>query len=376
LTKKSTTVEFVKKAREIHGDKYDYSCVEYKTAHEKVKIKCNIHGFFYQKSYIHLQNHGCSKCANILVSKKLQVNHEDFVKKANKIHKNKYKYPDPYLGNKKKIKILCPKHGEIMQTPENHLLGSGCGKCSGRYKKSIKDFIKDAKKIHGEKYDYSLANYKNNKEKINIVCKKHGLFRQTPNEHLNKKGCKKCSYEKRFCSLDSFVQKAQKVHGNKYDYSLTNYTNSKEKINIVCKKHGLFKQTPKVHLEGSGCQKCSFVITRISKNQQTIYDYILKAISPNAKLEYKITVQSKIFHVDIFIPETNTVVEYYGDYWHCNPKKYDANYFHPHKKMYAKDIWKCDNERMKKIKNLGYNTTTIWESDFKNISASNAASLS
>ena len=130
-------------------------------------------------------------------------------------------------------------------------------------KKRSKTFIEECLKINGDKYDYSLVEYINNKIKINIICKTHGLFRQTPNNHLSKKqDCPKCShyhFEKK--DKEQVIIDFKKIHGEKYDYSKINYKNSKFKVEIVCSKHGSFFQTPNNHLKGQDCPFCLKITT-------------------------------------------------------------------------------------------------------------------
>lgn len=122
------------------------------------------------------------------------------------------------------------------------------------------EFIERAKKIHGGKYDYSKVEYVTNNIKVCIVCPIHGDFWQTPNSHLNGQGCRKCSNENtsKRCRLsnDEFIEKARKIHGDKYDYSLVDYSRSIDKVKIVCPIHGVFLQKPNYHLDGCGCPKC------------------------------------------------------------------------------------------------------------------------
>ena len=123
----------------------------------------------------------------------------DFIRKSRNLHDNKYDYSNVnYINNKTKVKILCSKHGEFLQTPDNHLQGNGCNKC--RYDnlkqcqpKSTKQFIKEANKVHKNKYDYSKSNYIEAHTKLEIICPKHGSFFQNPHHHINHKNeCPKC----------------------------------------------------------------------------------------------------------------------------------------------------------------------------------------
>ena len=121
-------------------------------------------------------------------------------------------------------------------------------------------FVEKAKIIHGDKYDYSLVDYKNAKTKIKIICPEHGVFELTPNGHLRGYNCKKCSVSiqrnKLVFQICEFVEKAKAVHGDKYDYSLVDYKNSYTKVKIICPVHGIFEQQPNNHLSGKGCPKC------------------------------------------------------------------------------------------------------------------------
>lgn len=187
--KKLTTAEFIQRAKEVHGDKYDYSLVEYVNNETKVKIICPIHGVFEQKPHDHLQKCGCQKCNN-----HLSLTIEKFTQKANKIHNFKYNYNlVDYKNNKTKVKIICPIHGVFEQYPTHHLQGAGCKKCSNVYKPNTEEFIQKAKEIHRDKYDYSLVDYKNAHTKVKIICPIHGKFDQAPAEHIRGNGCPKCN---------------------------------------------------------------------------------------------------------------------------------------------------------------------------------------
>jgi hypothetical protein len=249
---KSNTFEFIKKAKLIHGDGYDYSLVDYVNNKLKVKIICRIHGKFEQIAQSHLNGKGCLKCSGTY-----QYDTREFIEKAKLKHGNKYDYSlVEYVNCKSKIKIICEKHGEFKQTPHNHLHGYGCIKCSGKYLYNTNEFIEKAKLKHGDKYDYSNVNYYGGNNTVNIGCLLHGFFKIKASVHLTGSGCPRCS-AKPILTTDEFIEKAKLIHGDKYDYSLVDYKFRKIKINIVCKKHGEFKQTPHNHLHGAGCPKCN-----------------------------------------------------------------------------------------------------------------------
>ena len=259
---KLTTEEFIKKAREVHGDKYDYSKVEYVGSESKVCIVCPEHGEFWQAPHTHLRGGGCPICVG-----RAKMRTSDFIKRAKSIHGNKYDYSKAeYKGVFDKVCIICPDHGDFWQSAHSHLNGNGCPQCSkiraaSLRRKTNQDFIEQARKVHGDKYDYSKVVYKSAKDKIVINCPIHGDFMQVPYNHLNGAGCPVCQKEHAASllrkSTDWFVQKAHEVHGDKYDYSKVKYVDANTKVCIICKKHGEFWQLPSNHLRGHGCLKCS-----------------------------------------------------------------------------------------------------------------------
>lgn len=201
---KVTNNIFIEKSKKVHGNKYDYSLVDYKNAISKIKIICLIHGIFEQKPNNHLNKQGCPKCYYSLITS----NNDAFIKKAKFIHKDKYDYSEvKYVGAYINVKIKCSIHGIFEQTPHNHIHGTGCPKCAKNLKLNTNDFIKKAKFVHGNKYDYSEVKYVGNKEKIKIKCPIHGIFEQTPNNHLNNQGCSKCKQSKGENKIEEFLLK-------------------------------------------------------------------------------------------------------------------------------------------------------------------------
>ena len=232
---------------------------------------------------------------------------EEFVQKANIVHNNKYDYSlVDYKNNKTKIKIICPEHGIFEQTPNNHLNGTSCYKCINIVKTTEK-FIQKAKLKHGNKYDYSLVNYVNSQTKVEIICLEHGIFEQIPNSHLDGIGCPTCGGTKKLTTKE-FIQKAKLKHDNKYDYSLVDYINSQTKVEIICLEHGSFKQTPNSHLNGVGCPIC-----KSSKGEQQIINYLKKNNIKYIK-EYKFNNcrNMRPLPFDFYLPGKNILIEYDG----------------------------------------------------------------
>ena len=208
--KKLTTESFIEKSRLIHGDKYDYSKSEYISSQTRVCIICPIHGEFWQTPNVHLKGCNCPICNKKGAHKSSR---EVFINKATNVHGDKYDYSKvEYYDSKTNVCIICPEHGEFWQRPAHHVHGVGCPICAnnnkGKYNLIGKEnFIKKAKEIHGDKYDYSKVEYNGNKTKVCIICPKHGEFWQRPNCHLNGHGCSKCNSSKLENEITQLLEK-------------------------------------------------------------------------------------------------------------------------------------------------------------------------
>ena len=215
-----TTEEWIVSVNEKHNGKYDYSKVKYVDAFTKVCIICPKHGEFWQQAYVHKQGFGCPKCANEANSERFRSSKEDFIKRANEVHCNKYDYSKVnYENNRTKVCIICSKHGEFWQSPDTHIQGCGCPECgrvvrNDSLRLSLTDFIKRANEVHGNKYYYQNVDYKGSKTKVCIICKDHGEFWQSPNGHLHGYGCPKCNLS----HLERSVMTYLDENGITYDY--------------------------------------------------------------------------------------------------------------------------------------------------------------
>lgn len=260
------TKTFIKKAVEKHGDKYDYSLAVYTNTATNIIIGCPTHGIFEQVAAVHLSGAGCQKCGNESTVNKRILTTEIFVQKAVEKHGELYDYSSVnYINSATKIKIGCRVHGVFEQTPNNHLAGYGCLNCcnentANKLRGNTDDFIQKAVEKHGPRYDYSKVDYVHNAATVIIVCPTHGIFDQTPTNHLSGRGCPGCGNESVSIKLrgntDDFVQRAVEKHGTRYDYSLVDYVNNSTKVCIGCPLHGIFEQAPLSHLRGSGCPNC------------------------------------------------------------------------------------------------------------------------
>lgn len=247
---------------------------------------------------------------------------EIFTNKAKIIHGDKYDYSLVIDSNRKtKIKIICSIHGEFEQSIDNHLMGKGCNKCGGSIALDFNRFIEKAKLIHGDKYDYSKVKYINNKVKVAITCPIHGEFEQTPNSHLNGRGCNKCANKQRQnykkLGVDGFIKKANLIHNNKYEYKINDYLGSDSYLKIICPIHGEFEQRILNHLyQKNGCPKC-----KESKGETQIAEW-LEANNIKYIRQYRFPDCRNIkpLPFDFYLPEINMCIEYQGEQ-HFRPIK-------------------------------------------------------
>jgi hypothetical protein len=405
--KKKTTEQFVAEAITVHQTEhrepiYDYSKVEYITTHKKVHITCPKlnHGMFEQTPSKHLCGQGCPKCGKTQNVKDRTKTQKQFISEAMCIHKNTnnepiYDYSNvKYVNNNIKICIICPKlnHGKFEQTPANHLRNRGCPKCkcdkiSIALRDTKEQFIQKSITIHqtenGEPlYDYSNVEYVNASEKVIIICPilNHGMFKQTPNSHISQKsGCPKCKCDKISIALrdtkEQFIQKSITIHQTEngeplYDYSNVEYVNNHTKVNIICKYHSTFLQTPNHHLYGGRCPKC--VISNYSKKAI----YYLQFISTYYKINIKHAENGNEYIIygkikaDGFCEKTNTIYEFHGDYWHGNPKRFNPNEMNNTTNMTFGELYQKTLEREQLIRDMGFNLIVMWESDWNKINNS------
>lgn len=355
---------FIKKSKEKWGNKYDYSLVEFISTNEKVKIIHN--GIIYEQSP---RNHLISSPEKIVRLK----SSEDFITQCSIIHNNKYDYSKTkYISAKDKVIIICPVHGDFNQCANTHFMGGGCIECGYLTEREYKnrsnteEFIIESKKVWGDKYDYSLAVYINAKTKIKIIydgiiyeqlpgghlkypvegyldkdifsqrsknkwgdkydyslvnyidCKDKVkiiydgvIYEQTPHNHLT------YAPEKILRKTEGeFIIESVKFHGDKYSYDKVTYINDKNKVIIICPEHGEFKQTPSVHLR-SGCPHCGE-----SKGEKEINNFLKKY---NITFERQYTF-SECKHInplkfDFYIPSLRMCIEFDGQQ-HFEPIEY------------------------------------------------------
>ena len=260
--------DFIKRANELYGkNAYDYSEVSYRNQRGKITIKCPKHGKFVKSVGSFLRGHGCPYCSKEAISLRMITPTEEYIKKANKIHHNKYSYTKTDLYNRDKngrIIITCPIHGDFKQEVSSHLQGHGCYKCAIDESRKRNTFDKDRV--------LTAMNFK---------------------------------------------------HNDKYKYDLSNYVNSKSIIGISCPIHGVFKQEVTSHLSGCGCPKCAHIK---SNAENEIIEYVKGLVDKTEKI---LTNSRKIispFELDIYVPSKKIAIEYNGLRWHSELFKTDKEY--------------------------------------------------
>lgn len=179
-----------------------------------------------------------------------------FVQKAKSIHGDVYDYSKVnYVNSGTRVIIVCIKHGEFAQLPNNHLSKNGCPECSGKKRLNTESFIKKCINVYGDKFTYLKTNYVRAHTQVIITCKEHGDFSVDPSLFIHKsRGCTTCNKP----TKEDFIRRSQAVHGEKYDYLLIpEYPQVSDKLPIICPEHGVFVQSGTHHILGSGCLKCS-----------------------------------------------------------------------------------------------------------------------
>ncbi len=252
------------------------------------------------------------------------MNKEEILCKVKEVYGDMYDYS--LIEDAKRnenIDIICKKHGKFSKRLSRFLNGSGCPKCSGKVRKTFDEFKEEASIIHKGFYRYYDDNYINSHTKIGITCPIHGVFYQTPTNHLNGNGCPKCKAEKlseQFSSCtDKFIDLSIKIHNGNYSYENAHYVNNSTPLLITCKKHGDFWQIPHNHLQGKGCPVCG---NNLSISENEIAEF-LKENGVNIIKKDKKILNGK--EIDILLPEYNIGIEYDGLYWHSDEFK-DKNY--------------------------------------------------
>lgn len=357
--KRLTQDEFISKCKEKHGDKYDYSLVDYISLSNKIKITCKTHGLFEQNAKNHRDGQGCPICAGRIIKSKKEhlksfntekydyslldntiltdkdyiniidknsgliyiqllrhhktgklpskIESQSLVKKLKEIHNDKYDYlieKETYYSTDKIKLIDNYTKDEFYYRVDRHLSGMKPNKVTLNY------FLIKSKQLHGDKYDYSLIEkIENNSQKVKIVCQKHGIFEQRVSNHMNLgDGCPKCVGVGKW-NTDLLVSEFKKVHNDKFDYSLVEFENIDKKVKIVCQEHGIFEQRIHKHLKGQGCRFCESK----SKGEDYIKMWLDEMnIKYNRQQTFNGCKYKNPLFFDFYLPDYNICIEFDG----------------------------------------------------------------
>lgn len=350
MPKKLTKEEFITRSQEVHGDKYDYSLVEYKNNSTKVWLICPIHGKFKIRPGNHLTGQGCKTCGYERNGDGSRLTLEEFLARSVEAHGNKYDYSKvEYSTVDNQVTIICPVHGEFQQIAKHHMNGIGCKRCGvesaqQKTRMTLEEFVTKARGIHGDKYGYENAIYQGSMVPLLITCLIHGDFPQIPNDHLSKKaGCPSCAGVKRY-TTPQFTELAKEVHEGKYTYENVVYATTDDKVLITCPKHGDFPQTPHDHLQGVGCPSCG--CNGISKGETELVEFV-KSLGVIVDTRDRSII--KPYELDIVLPELKVAIEYNGLYYHS--EKFERTATHKHKTDAARES--------------GYRLIHIYEDDWR-----------
>lgn len=284
---------YIQKITESNPGRYDLSNCVFTTSRSHVEVFC-IKGqhIFTQRPDKLIKGIGCSQCYGYV-----GIKHDNSIF----IEKTVKKYGDGLYGFDRlqyknahtDVELFCTTHNGYFKIKPNHFLqdGSGCNICQRNTMYSTEEFIEKCKQIHGTKYSYEQTVYTGQKDDVIIFCNDHNdYYKISPKTLLKgKTGCAICTGKVH--THDTFVAKAILVHGDKYDYSTESFVHSENKMNILCREHGLFAQAPRAHLSGRGCPSCGeygyqpgksgvFYIQKLVNSNKTVYKF---GISGNVK---------------------------------------------------------------------------------------------
>lgn len=342
-------MDYIEKCLEKWGNLYRYISFRRNCCRIKILYECDLHGIR-EQTFDSLIKSGCYRCYKTSTL-------ESFIKSATIIHNGKYSYKNSkYISSSNLIEIICEKHGSFWQSPNNHLSKkNGCSYCANVRIKNNSDFVLFCSERFKYKYNYDKVNFANRYDKVIITCPKHGDFEQVASYHISGSGCIKCKYN--ILTTDIFIGRSSLIHSGLYDYSKSVYINGLTKIEIICKEHGSFWQRPSNHMyKKYGCPNC------FNKTSKMELEWLDSMNISNLYRQFKIDG----YIVDGFDVSTNTIYEFYGDYWHGNPIKYNPDKVNELNKISFGELYQRTMDREKYLISKGYNVISMWESNFKN----------
>ena len=318
----------LKRIYKIFGDTIDYSNaydLNKRVNEDSVEFKCKIHNmiFFRPLGLLAKGHTGCPECKKINFIKRTTASRlgtEEFIRRAREIHGNKYNYDKVnYVTNAVPVIITCPIHGDWKAIPANHIsknskLSTGCPKCGlitngDSHRKSTEYFIKKAREIHGDKYDYSKVNYRKYTIPVEIICPEHGSFYQTPDIHYKGSGCPICSASKGELAIERVLNKQNIVYIKQFKFNNFNfrYDFCLPELKILIEYHGEQHYGPVTYFGGLDKHKL-IIEADISKEQLALangyyllvvpydgYTSLEKYLLSKISLWYRYRIKNKFF---------------------------------------------------------------------------------
>ena len=256
-----------------------------------------------------------------------KITQEEFLKRVIELHGDEIDFSESvYVNDATNVVCKCKKCGNTWQaTPNNLKNGKGCPKCKHKSRRyTLDEWFKIAKEKHNDNYDLSLVKeYHSREQKMEIICKKHGVFRISSNSFLSGRGCPFCAVntikEKQRKPFVQMVNDARKVHGDKYIYDENSYVNARTPMKIFCKIHGEFQQTPHKHINGKhGCPQCN-----ASHLEEEISSFLIKN-----NIKYVQYYRSKwlgLQSLDFYLPQYDIAIECQGEQHYEPIKQFGGN---------------------------------------------------
>lgn len=261
----------------------------------------------------------------------------------------KEKYPSyifdfsNFTSTVSKISMTCPLHGTFHKFVYNLLRkDEGCIECKKQERRQTKlkeAFIKKAREIHGNKYEYP-GDYIDRNMNMTMICPIHGEFHQHPSNHLRGSGCKQCGLSRTHNAtrrgLKSILEQCKTVHNNFYEYNIEEYKNKQQKIEIICPIHGIFKQKISAHLRGQRCPKCAQKMSKVHLEIENL-------LKENG-IEFKSNDRSVLgnLELDIIIPDKKIAIEINGAFWHREGLIPKLTRIYAHKKYHLNKTERCE----------------------------------
>ena len=191
---------FNERMKKIYGDSLTYDFSNYSNFGEKMEFVCSKHGSFEALPLNVLHGHGCPICGREKCSKSRTMKFEEVLRRFKEVHGDTYTYDEStYKTSRKKMRIICPKHGEFWQIPMNHWGGQGCPVCKEsklemELDKALTDngieFIRQ-KPLGRQSIDFYIPKYK-----INIECQGEQHFKKKFDDKYDFKLCLKRDIKK------------------------------------------------------------------------------------------------------------------------------------------------------------------------------------